>query len=364
MRLIKNILHMNAGDGETSYAKNSTLQKSGISKTWPILDETLKNMLNTERFEEGCCFKMVDLGCASGPNTLLVVSHIMDTLQSLSSTAFQEFQFFLNDLPDNDFNNLFKLVQNFYQEKETKTKPRCFIHGSPGSFYDRLFASKSMHFAYSSYSVHWLSKVPDGLESNNKENIYIAMTSPVNILQSYANQFRSDFSKFLGVRGDEIIRGGRMVLSLAGRRVEDTSSIDENAQYTILAETLYDMVVEGLIKKDDLYSFNVPIYTPCPREVETIISKEGSFKLDKMDVYPVPWDPSQDEDGLFFEKHRSAKFVADGVRAVIEPLLASHFSRIINYDAVFKNYAEKLGEHLSKEKPSYFTITLSLRRKL
>ncbi|XP_073034970.1 benzoate carboxyl methyltransferase-like [Primulina eburnea] len=356
---LNKILHTNAGDGETSYANNSIVQKYGISKTWPILDETLKNMLDTERFEEYCCFKMVDFGCASGPNTLLVLSHLMDTLQDFSS-GFQEIQVFLNDLPDNDFNNLFKLVQSFYQKKETKTKPRCFIYGSPGSFYDRLFPSNSMHFVYSSYSIHWLSGVPEGLESNNKENIYIAKTSPANVLEAYANQFQRDFFKFLNIRGEEMIPGGRMVLSLSGRRLEDASSMVENAHFTILAETLHEMVVEGQVEKDDLYSFNVPIYIPCPREVETIIADQGSFKLDKMDVFPVPWDPSQDEN---FEKCRCAKFAADSVRAVIEPMLASHFSRVVNYDVVFEKYAEKLAEHLSKEKPSHFTIAISLRRK-
>lgn len=68
-----------------------------VSKTWPILDETLDDMIENERFP-GCCFKMVDFGCASGPNTLLVISHIMDTFQDLSA-RFQEIQIFLNDLP-------------------------------------------------------------------------------------------------------------------------------------------------------------------------------------------------------------------------------------------------------------------------
>ncbi|XP_073034971.1 benzoate carboxyl methyltransferase-like [Primulina eburnea] len=137
--------------------------------------------------------------------------------------------------------------------------------------------------------------VPEGLESNNKENIYIAMTSPVNVLEAYANQFQRDFFKFVSIRGGEMIRGGRMVLSLSGRRIEDASSMVENAHFTIVAETLHEMVVEGRVEKDDLYSFNVPIYIPCPREVETIIGDEGSFKLDKMDVFAVPWEPSQGE---------------------------------------------------------------------
>ncbi|KAJ0097076.1 hypothetical protein Patl1_28974 [Pistacia atlantica] len=74
------IPHMNAGDGETSYAKNSLLQKTVILKVRPFLEETIKDMFSSS---SPTCFKVADLGCSSGPNTLLVVSEIIDIIQGI-----------------------------------------------------------------------------------------------------------------------------------------------------------------------------------------------------------------------------------------------------------------------------------------
>ncbi|MFQ6666325.1 hypothetical protein Gotur_032708, partial [Gossypium turneri] len=92
----------------------------------------------------------------------------------------------------------------------------CFIAGVAGSFYQRLFPTNSIHFVHSSYWLHWLSKVPGGVE--NKRNVYIAKPSPPNVSKAYFEQFRDDFSRVLRFRSEEMITGGRILLltSLVG----------------------------------------------------------------------------------------------------------------------------------------------------
>ncbi|XP_073136870.1 benzoate carboxyl methyltransferase-like [Henckelia pumila] len=259
-------------------------------------------MLEKDEFSD-CCFNMVDLGCALGPNSLSVVAHVMDTIQNLRKNGNnrQEFRFFLNDLPYNEFNGLFELVES---EKELVCGPRsqCYIHGLPGSFYTRLFPRKSLHFAYSSTSLQWLSQVPQGLVRQNKENIFITMTSPPEVLDAYAEQYKSDWFTFLILRAEEMAPGGRMVLTFINRSGDDFSAKEEYVHYDVLAQTLLDMVTQGLLEKDDLYSFNVPIYMPCQLEVESIINQQGSFKIDKIFSFPVRWDIDEDADG--FDENR------------------------------------------------------------
>jgi hypothetical protein len=111
------------------------------------------------------CIQVADLGCSSGPNTFLVVSEIIDTIHGMyqqMNYKSPEFQVILNDLPWNDFNTAFKSLPAFYKKlnkEEMGGLGPCFVSGLPGSFYGRLFPSKSLHFVHSSNSLHWLSQV-------------------------------------------------------------------------------------------------------------------------------------------------------------------------------------------------------------
>lgn len=133
-----------------------------MSKAWPFLEETIKDMFSSSFPGR---FNVADLGCSSGPNTLLVMSKIIDTVHKLYhqvNEKLPEFQVFLNDLPGNDFNSIFESLPDFYKSIKKDNVDKfgpCFISGIPGSFYERLFPSRSINFIHSSYSVHWLSKV-------------------------------------------------------------------------------------------------------------------------------------------------------------------------------------------------------------
>ena len=120
-----------------------------------------------EAFKNTSCPKIMsiaDLGCSSGPNSLLVVSDAIDAVdlvcEELNQNPLPEIHVTLNDLPRNDFNRLIGTFEDF------KKNHPCFISVAPGSFYGRLFPSQSLHFIHSSSSLHWLSQVWR-LESNN-----------------------------------------------------------------------------------------------------------------------------------------------------------------------------------------------------
>ncbi|KDO47816.1 hypothetical protein CISIN_1g043411mg, partial [Citrus sinensis] len=241
--VVVNVPCMNGGGGETSYAKNSNIQRTVMSKAWPFLEETIKDMFSSS-FPG--CFNVADLGCSSGPNTLLVVSKIIDSIHKLYhqvNKKLPEFQVFLNDLPGNDFNSIFESLPDFYERiKKDKFGP-CFIAGMLGSFYQRLFPSRGINFIHSSYSVHWLSKVPENLE-NNKRDIYITKSSPPSVCQAFWEQFQRDFSAFLSLRSEEIVSGGRMFLTFLGRSIADPSSKDCCCLWELLTKSLIQLANE------------------------------------------------------------------------------------------------------------------------
>lgn len=137
-------------------------QEKVISMTRPIVEEAVSNLCRNATIEKLC---IADLGCASGPNALLAVMGIMKAVDKIREEGcFQspEYQVYLNDLPGNDFNTLFRALPRFQdrlKEQMGSGFGPCFFTGVPGSFYRRLFLSNTIHFVHSSYCLQWLSQV-------------------------------------------------------------------------------------------------------------------------------------------------------------------------------------------------------------
>ncbi|KAK8596713.1 hypothetical protein V6N13_001314 [Hibiscus sabdariffa] len=102
-------LHMNKGNGDTSYAKNSTVQSKIISVGKRVMQEAILKMIDSNVVDLES-MGIADLGCSSGPNTLFVISKIMDTVEAanrrLGRRLVSELRVFLNDLYSNDFNEI------------------------------------------------------------------------------------------------------------------------------------------------------------------------------------------------------------------------------------------------------------------
>ncbi|KAJ7944245.1 Salicylate O-methyltransferase [Quillaja saponaria] len=362
---VAQVLHMKGGMGKTSYAKNSLLQLKVISLTKPIAEEAMTD-LYCNKFPTSIA--IADLGCSSGPNTLFTVSELIKLVEKLCRSLNQqspEYKVFLSDLPGNDFNTVFKSLGSFKKNLGNEIMGGfgpCYFNGVPGSFYGRVFPSKSLHFVHSSYSLQWLSQVPEGIE-NNKANIYIDKASPPNVLRAYYEQFQKDFSLFLKCRAEEIVYEGRMVLTFLGRRSEDPSSKEGCYIWKLLAIALNDMVLEGLIEEEQLDSFNVPMYTPSPSEVKLEVIKEGSFTINHLQTSEVSWNAYDNELSLSEAFSDGGYNVASCIRAVAEPLLVSHFNEGI-IDEVFRRYQEIVADRMSKEKTEYINVTVSLTKKI
>ncbi|KAI3807325.1 hypothetical protein L1987_23251 [Smallanthus sonchifolius] len=103
-----------------------------------------------------------DLGCSSGQNSLTAVSQIMHKVVTASQKIglpIPELRVSLNDLPGNDFNEIFKSLLELYKNvKNDYGFEGRYIWGLPGSFYGNLFPAHSLHSVHSSSSLHWLSQ--------------------------------------------------------------------------------------------------------------------------------------------------------------------------------------------------------------
>ncbi|XP_026424464.1 anthranilate O-methyltransferase 2-like [Papaver somniferum] len=111
-------LHMNGSTGETSYAFNSSVQKKAFYKAKPMIEEAALDIFSkfytcrtTEMTEKSTMpLGIADLGCSSGPNTLLNIIYKkcceLDIVSPCTLMIFLE----------TTFNTLFKYLEGFCDE--------------------------------------------------------------------------------------------------------------------------------------------------------------------------------------------------------------------------------------------------------
>lgn len=126
--------------------------------------------------------------------------------------------------------------------------------------------------------------------------------------------------------------------------------------------------MQGIIKEEELDSFNIPQYTPSPSEVKLEVLKEGSFVINRVEMAQVNWNPLEDWNGVEFESERcesvsdSGYNLAQCMRSVAEPMLVSHFGGHI-IEEVFSRFQKILADRMSKEKTEFSNITILMTRK-
>ncbi|KAL7131407.1 hypothetical protein ABFS83_12G001100 [Erythranthe nasuta] len=338
---VEKVFQMKGGIGENSYWKNSSLQKRAADKVKHIITQAMEEMYVQKKPKS---IGIADLGCSTGPNTLSNIKQLVHTVL-LHPQPQPEFRVFLNDLPTNDFNTLFQSLPDFY----TQLNPvrRIYIAAYPGSFYGRLFPDHSLHFIYSSNSLHWLSKIPAGIYdehgfSINKKSIYISERSTQEVSLAYLKQFQHDFSLFLKSRSQELVCGGRMVLILLGRTGSHHADRGNSVFWEIMYRSLSIMVDEGEIDEEKLESYEVHFYAPSKEELEDEVRKEGSFKMDVLEMFQ-----NENENDIIIDADMSyGTAVAKTVRSIQESMLANHFGDSI-LDKLFQHYATLLDQELS-----------------
>ncbi|XP_050228957.1 loganic acid O-methyltransferase-like [Mercurialis annua] len=334
---------MIGGDGSHSYAKNSTFQKAVLDAAQGWMNEAINDKLDFTVLDfdsSNPTFRIADLGCSTGPNTFFAVKNIIEAVEKKYQTHFQkppliEFQVFFNDFNGNDFNILFKTLPSYQN---------YFAAGIPGSFYTRLFPKSTIHFAHSSYSLHWLSKIPPEIvDSNspawNKGSIQCTGYSK-EVANAYLGQYKKDVNMFLNARAEEIVGGGLIVILIGGRPdgifMSQTST---GVVFDLLGASLAEMANLGEISDEKMNSFNLPVYYATPKEIKEIIEENGHFSIEKMEQVTHPMVMA-----MKMKNMSILEIVVSSLRAIFEKIFTEHFGNEEIVNKLFQRFAIKLQE--------------------
>uniref|UniRef100_A0A0E0L9V4 Jasmonate O-methyltransferase n=1 Tax=Oryza punctata TaxID=4537 RepID=A0A0E0L9V4_ORYPU len=258
---------------------------------------------------------IVDLGCSLGPNTLRFVSEVINIIISLH---------WLSHTIKKRFSCTYPYLNLNYRQIVTD------------------------HLINNAISFTWVPEELNGRKKSylNKENICITKTTTVGG----------------GTIPRAVLQGllplPHMVLTFCGRKNEDARSGELNHVFGLVAESLQSLVAEGLVEKESLESFNLPMYTPSV-EVGEIVKNVNLFEMDRIDLFECDWDHYDDSQGYIEQDSAlSSMNVAKCVRAAVQPLIACYFGEGI-LNALFNEYANRVAKHLEKEKAKFAFIVVS-----
>ncbi|KAG2682392.1 hypothetical protein I3760_11G189400 [Carya illinoinensis] len=368
---LERLLSMKGGKGETSYANNSQAQALHARSMLHLIEETLDGVqLNSSEVP----FVVVDLGCSCGSNTIyivdVIIKHMIKRYEALGYEP-PEFSAFFSDLPSNDFNTLFQLLPpqaNYGGSMEeclaSDSHRSYFVAGVPGSFYRRLFPARSIDVFHSAFSLHWLSQVPDSVldkrsKAYNKGRVFIHGAGE-NTANAYRKQFQTDLTGFLASRSQEMKRGGSMFLVCLGRTsVDPTDQGGAGLLFgTHFQDAWDDLVQEGLISNEKRDNFNIPVYAPSLQDFREIVEADGSFAINKLEVFKggSPLVVSQPDDAI-----EVGRALANSCRSVSGVLVDAHIGDRLS-EELFLRVERRAASHAKDllEQLQFFHIVASL----
>ncbi|KAH6827800.1 hypothetical protein C2S53_017159 [Perilla frutescens var. hirtella] len=293
---------MSAGDGPHSY-------RGALDAVKPILEEEIAAKFDIWSGQEALC--IADFGCSTGHNSFEALRIIIEAIKrkhESSDLKIPEFHVFFNDVVANDFNTLFSSLP---------TDRNYYVAAVPGDFHRRLLPPSSLHFAYSSWALMWLTEAPEAAEYGG---------------DGYLEQFERDLDSFLKCRAVEMVDGGLMALLIPGV----PALWDQEKEFTVasvvepLRSCLVNMAEKGRLSKAKIESFKVPQYFPNHQQLRAILERSESFSIERMETL----------------KHGrtsySAEARAKSIRAALQTMIARHFGDEI-IDELFHLYKEKLA---------------------
>ncbi len=213
---------------------------------------------------------LADYGASTGHNSLLPIGAAIEVL----SKRIRKDQAVLvthTDVAENDFTVLFRTLADD-PDSYLGREAAAYATAIGRSFYSQILPSDSVTLGWSSWAIHWLSRVPAPID----DHVLPAFSADPEVRAACARQAAADWHEFVAFRGRELVPDGRLVLLTMGR--------DESGEFGLrpLIDTLYatlgDLVGSGLITADELRAMVIPIVGRNEKDFVAPFAPKGRFE--------------------------------------------------------------------------------------
>ena len=190
-----------------TYSASSRLQAAGLQPAITLFEEAARTVPLPRAPQP---IAIADYGAANGYNSLLPIGAAIAIVRERTRPD-HAILVAHTDVAGNDFTALFATLAedpDSYLKKDAAT----FASAVGRSFYTQILPSQSIALGWSSWAVHWLSRIPMPIP----DHVQISYSSDEAARRAYARQAAEDWHEFVAFRGRELAPGGRLVVLTVG----------------------------------------------------------------------------------------------------------------------------------------------------
>ncbi len=313
-----------------TYTPSSRLQAAGL-RTAITLFENAAQTVPLPRTPHP--ITIADYGAATGYNSLLPIGAAITVLRKRTRPD-HAILVAHTDVADNDFSALFTTLSQ--DQDSYLTKDRATFASAVGrSFYQQILPSDSIVLGWSSWAVHWLSRIPMPIP----DHVQISYSADDTARQAYARQAAEDWHEFVAFRGRELAPGGRLVVLTVGLEPDGGSGF--KSAFDAIVTTLRQFVEEGLVTAEEARRMSIPSMGREEKDFRAPFAPSGRFE--GLSIEHLELFNAEDRFWAQFQADGDAKAFganwAGFLRASIFPTLAA----ALNPDSIDERGAQFAG---------------------
>ncbi|KAK6184247.1 hypothetical protein SNE40_006753 [Patella caerulea] len=279
---------MNPGGQGTSYGDVQMRNKAFCDNSKDQILKIVENLVTKPHLENEP-FTIADYGAADGSISMALMTDIIGTVRSKCGKN-KEIHVMYEDLPQNDFNSLFKRIHGIIPNPRSylQDHENVYVTSTGTNFYKQCFPSNSVDLALSFTATHWLSK-----PVYVYDHVYAYFTQNKDEYNAMAKQAADDWVLFLKNRTKELKPGGWGVFSAAGSKdatPEEPACVAFHDELIAMGTSWKDLFDQGIITKAELQRGTIAVCSRSPRELEEPIRDSVELKTMGLKLHEIRLD--------------------------------------------------------------------------
>lgn len=346
------------------YDANSKEQRSALNSFLPWLEEAIADLPSPTQGS----WHALDIGSSEGANAIFAMNRLVSALRRHSDLPVWAF---FDDLPTNDFNQLFSNL--FPKDEPAFPEPNVFPAAVGGSAFGQLVPPRSLHLATTFNAIGFFETKPAARLPNfilamqpSALNSREGVSVKENELKPFQEQAHRDLCHFYAARKEELVSGGKLLVQVFGRN--ETRSTGHGI-CDVLSDALLDFVEADMLPRSFYEEFVFPAYYRSIEELIAPLQEEtelaSAFRIEQaewLDV-PVPFNDALAQTG---DQCAWAHSYTNFLRAFTEPVVAIALPHDLpqkdTVDKIYQRVERLLLDHPARYEFHFISIAALITR--